>query len=204
MKRVLIAAGDPCSVEFRGGQPYYFYSAARAVNFVNDALPLAPERLAWRRGLWNIASLVRHGSPFGFQYSRTFRTHLFALHRDKVEAAEFISYFPLLPPEPWSRFWDVNYYIDATLKQNFDEYGLNARIPHQIQVQAVDQEHRNYENANRIVCRSAWAAASVVSDYGIQAQKVHVIVPGASLDEPVEEDVPHAPDAYALTAWNGR
>ena len=190
MKRILIAAGNPCSVEFRGGQPYYFYSAGRAVNFIHEALPLVPESLAWRRSLWNIGSLVAHGTPFGFQYSRTFRNHLFAPHRRKVGAVEYISYFPLLPPEPWPRCWTVNYYIDATLKQNFDDYGLGVRLSRRIRAQALDQERRNYENAKRIVCRSTWAASSVISDYGIRPEKVHVILPGASLDEPVEEEVP--------------
>jgi glycosyltransferase involved in cell wall biosynthesis len=189
MKRILIAAGNPCRVGFRGGQPYYFYAAGRAVNFIHDALPLAPERLMLRKALWNLGNLATHGTPFGFQYSRMFRHHLFAPYREKCGAAEYISYFPLLPPEPWSSKWIVNYYIDATLRQNFDDYGLGAKLSRHMRARAIDQECRNYVAATRIVCRSAWAASSVVHDYGIDPQKVHVIVPGASVDEPVEEEM---------------
>jgi glycosyltransferase involved in cell wall biosynthesis len=189
MRRILVAAGNPRSAGFRGGQPYYFYATGRAFDFIHEALPLAPEKLAWMRRVWNMRNLVVRGSPFGFQYSSTFRKRLFASYGGGPEPVEYISYFPLLPPEPWRSHWSVNYYIDATLKQNFEDYGIGAKLSRRTRVEAADQERRNYEKARRIVCRSVWAAASVVSDYGIRPEKVHVILPGASLDEPVVEEV---------------
>jgi glycosyltransferase involved in cell wall biosynthesis len=48
---------------------------------------------------------------------------------------------------------------------------------------ALARERDHYLAAAHIVCMSRWAADSVVSRYGIGAQKVHVVPAGANIDE---------------------
>ena len=42
-----------------------------------------------------------------------------------------------------------------------------------------------YEAAGNIFCMCKWAADSVIKDYGINQEKVHVIVGGPNLDEDI-------------------
>ena len=53
----------------------------------------------------------------------------------------------------------------------------------------MELEYHNYLVAERIICRSRWAATSVIKDYGISSNKVHVVLPGASIDENLLEDI---------------
>ena len=99
------------------------------------------------------------------------------------KSIEIISHFPLLPPKPWPSSWHVNYYLDATTRQIFEDYGLAAKVSPNVQKEALIQEQRNFQQCERIICMSPWAAQSVVEDYGISPKKVHVIPGGANLDE---------------------
>jgi len=193
--RILTLVGDPNQVTTRGGQPYFFLESAKNLGFIDAGLPLKPEKLKLFRYFWNLWTLITTGEKGGFQYTEFFLNHL--LQQVKVNCKdselEVISYFPLLPPPQWKPNSYINYYIDATLQQNFEDYGLCEAVSTSIQKQALQQEKENYNRAQRIICRSNWAARSVVEDYGISSQKVHVILPGASINEEKIQFVPHPP-----------
>jgi glycosyltransferase involved in cell wall biosynthesis len=180
--RVLTVVGDPNRIGAWSGIPYFFLRAAKEQGFLSAGLSLQPENLRRRRLFWNLARVLRGSRPGGFQYTEAFLRRLFAQARSRDdEEIEIISHFPLLPPRPWRRGWRVSYYIDATLRQNFIDYGLARRTGRKAREDALRRELEHYQAAERIVCMSRWAARSVVEDYGIPSSKVHVILPGANL-----------------------
>ncbi|MGK7896152.1 MAG: glycosyltransferase family 4 protein [Xenococcus sp. (in: cyanobacteria)] len=183
MQKVLTLVGDPNHINTWSNTAYFFLKASQKEHFLDRGLPLQPEKISWLRILWNLSMWLRTGEKGGFQYSLVFLKRLFAQVKICTEPVEFISHFPLLPPHPWSNEWQVNYYIDATLKQNFDDYGLSAIIATKIRKIALETERKNYLQAKRIICMSRAAAKSIMEDYKISATKVYVIPGGANLDE---------------------
>jgi glycosyltransferase involved in cell wall biosynthesis len=181
--RVLTVVGDPNRIGAWSGTPYFFLKAGREQGFLSAGLPLRPEALHARRLVWNLARLACGRRSGGFQYTEAFLRRLFAQVRLPDDRVEIISHFPLLPPGPWPHGWRVSYYIDATLHQNFIDYGLGARVSPAVRENALRREREHYHAAERIVCMSRWAARSVVERYEVPSSKVHVIHPGANLDE---------------------
>jgi glycosyltransferase involved in cell wall biosynthesis len=183
IQKVLTLVGDPNQINTWSNTPYFFLKASQQQNFLDIGLPLQPKNMRCLRLLWNLGMWLRTGEKGGFQYSQVFLKRLFAEANFNTKSVEFISHFPLLPPTPWLNQWKINYYIDATLKQNFDDYGLASIVATKIQKSALTTERKNYLQAERIICMSREAAKSVIEDYNISAAKVHVIPGGANLDE---------------------
>ena len=183
IKRVVTVVGDANKVNTWSGTPYFFRKAGQQLDFFSFGLSLEPEKLKINRVLWNWITWLKTGQTGGFQYSQIFLKKLFNQVKLDSDKLEIISHFPLLPPSPWKNNWIVNYYIDATLRQNFEEYGLASKVAKKVRQQALQQEQENYSYAKRIICMSCAAAKSVVEDYSIASSKVYVIPGGANLDE---------------------
>jgi glycosyltransferase involved in cell wall biosynthesis len=88
-----------------------------------------------------------------------------------------------LPPIPWPASWGVDFYIDATTKQVFEDYGAGRRIGEHVKREALRREQLAYRQAGVVICMCQWAADSVIQDYGIDPAKVHVVVGGANIDD---------------------
>ena len=181
--RYLTVVGDPNDINTWSNIPYFFLRAGQRHGFLDGGVPLEPERLRVHRWAWNLWTLLRTGAYGGFQYSSYFLDRLWAQVETDPATDEFISHFPLLPSEPAERGYRVSYYIDATLKQNFEDYGVGANVSPPVQERALAQERRNYHHADHVVGMSAWTARSVVEDYDISEDKVHVVPGGANLRE---------------------
>jgi glycosyltransferase involved in cell wall biosynthesis len=178
----LTVVGDPNQIMTWSGTPYFFLQAGKRHGFLHAGIPLKPANLWLRRLIWNLGCLISRGETGGFQYSEVF---LHAVGRN-VDCGsgndEIVSHFPLLPPLQ-QKYQSVNLYIDATLRQNFVDYELYKVVGKRVMLEALARERAQYERADRIVCMSQWAAASVVEDCAVPRGKVHVIHPGASLCE---------------------
>lgn len=181
--RYVTVVGDPNDINTWSNIPYFFLRAGRRRGFLDGGLPLQPERLQVHRWAWNLWTLLRTGAYGGFQYSDLFLDRLWRQVQTDPATDEFISHFPLLPPEPAERGYRVSYYIDATLKQNFEDYGVGANVSPPVQERALAQERRNYRHADHVVGMSAWTAHSVIEDYDVPEDKVHVVPGGANLRE---------------------
>ena len=181
-QKVLTLIGDPNQINTWSNIPYFFLKASQKERFLDYGLALNPKKLSLLRIIWNLITWLHTREKGGFQYSQVFLKQLFA-QADIEENTEFISHFPLLPPNPWLEKWQVNYYIDATLKQNFDDYGLASIVAAKVRKIALATEKNNYLQAKRIICMSREAANSIIKDYNIPANKVYVITGGANLDE---------------------
>ncbi|MFT3913260.1 MAG: glycosyltransferase family 4 protein [Anaeromyxobacteraceae bacterium] len=185
--------GDATREATWSGIPRHLLEAARPRGFLQGGLALAPERLRGRRALWNLGQLLTTGERGGFQYTAGFLDALWAQRAGEAEGAEILTHFALLPPES-ARVERMSCYIDATLRQNFEEYGLAAIVSSRVRADALARERAAYERAERVVCMSRWAARSVVEAYGIAAAKVHVVRAGANLDEVAVASLPpHGP-----------
>ena len=169
--RVLTVIGDPNRIDAWSGIPYFFLQAGQEQGFLSAGLPLRPEDLRFRRLVWNLGRVARGARPGGFQYTEAFLRPLFAQAHLRADEVEIISHFPLLPPRPWPPGWRVSYYIDATLRQNFVDYGLADRVSRKVREDALRRETEHYHAAERVVCMSRWAAHSVVEDYGIPSSQ---------------------------------
>ena len=184
MDRLLVCCGDANHIDTHGGLPHFLLSAGLASGLLKEGLSLQPRQLHSRRLIWNLAQFARTGKAGGFQYSTVFNQELLAqAGLDPKERLSFLSIFPFLPVFSWPEAWQVSFYLDATTRQVFNQYGSGVRIAPCFQQQILAREQLAFERAQSIICRSHWAADSVITDYGIDPAKVHVVPGGANLDE---------------------
>ncbi|MHB8734313.1 MAG: glycosyltransferase family 4 protein [Terriglobales bacterium] len=180
----LAAVGDVNSPVTWSGIPYHFFQAAHAAGLVDVGLPLAAEGVAWhaRRLAWNALRRLGGDRKGGYQYSVSFLERLWRPWRCVLGGSSVINCFQLYPPslvaDPSVEKW---FFLDQTLTQLFDDYGLRATVGRRIAADALEREHAGYVAARGVVVHSHWAAAGVRA-CGIAAEKIHVIVPGPSLD----------------------
>ena len=74
------------------------------------------------------------------------------------------------------------FYIDQTLEQLFEYYGLAKIVPEWVRRDAIAREQVQYAAAEGVICHSAWTAESVRNAYAIDDSKIHVVSCGANLD----------------------
>jgi glycosyltransferase involved in cell wall biosynthesis len=191
MQRLLTVVGDANDINTWSNIPYFFLKAGQAQGFLTAGVSLQCDRWRWPRRVWNLKSWLTTGEYGGFQYTDTALRSLFSEIQLPNAPIEFISHFPLLPPQPWAENWRVSYYIDATLRQNFEDYGFGQTVASYIQSAALARETEQYHRADRMICMSRSGARSLVQDYGLSPTKIHVIPGGANLLE--DEIPPHAP-----------
>ncbi|MEK6280454.1 MAG: glycosyltransferase family 4 protein [Acidobacteriota bacterium] len=184
-KTFLAAIGDANNPITWSGIPYHFLQSARSAGLIDEGLQLSSEGGEWRarRIAWNIRRLATGERYGGYQYSPTFLEKLWSRSLRQITDGTVINCFQLFPPsvvkDPTVRKW---FFIDQTLLQLFDYYDQRQMIGRRIARETVEQEREGYHAAVGIIAHSKWAAKSVINDYGIAANKVHVVVPGANLD----------------------
>ena len=187
MTRQLLCCGDPTDLATWSNIPFFVLQAGLQQGLLSSGLVLRPQRLRWQGRFWNLQQWLRTGRPGGFQYSEWFLRSLW--HQAVLDPLRsdqhrrLLSHFPLLPPAPWPDDWQVSFYIDATTRQVFDDYGAASRIAPEFQRAVLRREQAAYAAAEAIITMSEWAADSVCRDYGIAAERVHVVPGGANLDE---------------------
>lgn len=180
----LVCNGDASQLATASNTPFFLLQESLQQGLLQGGLALHPERLRGLRHLWNLGQLLRSGHPGGFQYSQVFTRQLLAQARlPSNQPLALLSHFPLLPAYPWPHSWRVDFYIDATTRQVLDAYGTGRRISTSFQLAVLERERQAYQQARKVICMAQWAAKSVVTDYGIDPTKVHVVPGGANLDE---------------------
>ncbi len=192
--RYVTVVGDPNDINTWSNIPYFFMKAGQRAGFLDGGPPLKPEKLKLQRWGWNLWTLLRTGGYGGFQYSPYFLDRLFGQVETDPDRDEFISHFPLLPPEPAERGYRVSYYLDATLTQNFEDYGVAENVSPSVRERALKQERRNFRHADHLIGMSEWTARSFIEDYDMPPEKVHVVPGGANLRE---EDLPDTIESAA-------
>lgn len=185
-KRVLLAAvGNVNHVSTWSGTPFHLLQVAKTTGVIHQGLSLEPidSGRGLRRYLWNLAAVARGRGHGGYQFSAPCIEHYWAPCRGNLAGARVINCFQLFPPSVVAnKTVELGFYIDQTLLQLFNAYGLGTGISKWMARDAMQRERAGYIRAPVIVTHSHWAAQSVVHDYGIAAEKVQVVVPGANLD----------------------
>jgi len=184
-ERCIALVGDATNPKTFGGIPFYLIQAGRDNNLPYVGLPLKPpQNLQIERALWNVAQLVTTGKRGGYQYSEIAMERLWAQLGSLSDSAQILSLFQMLPNSIWRRKnirrW---FYIDATLSQLFQHYGVADNYSRAIASNAIKRERAGYERADGLICHSAWVADSLIQEYKIEPKKIHVVVPGANINE---------------------
>jgi glycosyltransferase involved in cell wall biosynthesis len=179
-QRALVAYGDVNTVDTWSGIPYHFLQAGRRTGLFTAGVTLRPGRFRRRRILWNALRPLTLNRPRGFMYSRAHLHALWADRRAPSGIGEYVSHIQSLPPRESVRE-PVSYYIDATMRQYFEDY--ERSLGRRIKAEVLAREKEAYEAARFVVCMSRWCAEDVKASYGISPEKVRVILPGANIDD---------------------
>jgi len=183
---VLVACvGDAESPLSWSGIPYHLTEAGRAADFIREGLRLDVTRLRRRRLLWNLGQVLRGDRRGGYQYSADFLDRLWAPVRDRLSGATVINCFQLYPPSVTARD-DVERwsFIDLSLTQLFDYYLVRGTVGKRVAADAVARERAAYARARGVIAMSRFAATHLRDVYGVPAERLHVVVPGANLSPP--------------------
>jgi glycosyltransferase involved in cell wall biosynthesis len=188
-RRVFLAAvGDANDPGTWSGIPYHFLQAGKAAGLIDQGLALSTEGLPWRlrRWTWNLREVLRGSGHGGYQYSPQFLERLWRPHVKRLKGNSVINCFQLYPPSVVADdSIEKSFYIDMTLRQLFDYYGGGCGVGARIRADAIRREQEGYHSAGGVLTHSGWAAASVIQDYAVPADRVHAVVPGANID-PIE------------------
>jgi glycosyltransferase involved in cell wall biosynthesis len=181
--RILTCIGDATALDTWSSTPYHFLRAGQNAGFLDKGWRLSPERLQLHRLAWNAWRHFRHREPGGFQYSSFFLRTLLKQAGPIDKSIEVISHFPLFPPAA-GKSARTSFYIDATLLQNFEDYGLDGPggVGRKMAADAKTREREQYQDAKYVVCMSRWAARAVVERYEIDPSKVHIVPAGSNID----------------------
>jgi len=170
------------------GTPFHLLEAGRAAGIFDVGLDLSVERKTWtvRRALWNLSTCLRGRRYGGYQYSTSFLERLYAPVHERLRGNRIVNWFQLYPPSivenPSIDKW---FYIDMTLRQLFERFGVCPAMDRRTIRCALERELEGYHSATAILTLSQWAARSVVEEYGISPSRVHAIIPGANISQPV-------------------
>ena len=189
--RGLVANGDPRNLATFSNIPHFFLKAGMKNGLLHSGVVLRPEELRTRRFLWNAVRPLTLDRPGGWTYSRRYARTVWPRREVDGEVEEYISHYQLLPPRDAVRE-PITYYIDATMRQWFDEYGY--RIGRRVRADALAREREAYLSARYVVGMSDWCAEDVISSYGVPREQVRTILPAANIDE---ESLPPAEE------WSG-
>ena len=187
----LAMIGDATDPNTFGGIPWHLMRAGQAAGVIDTGLPLVARGRIWslRRALWTLGRLLRHGERGGYQYGEAFQTRLWA-QADIAPEDRLLNLFQLYPQALFDRHpgqkW---FYVDQTLTQLFDTYGVGAQIGPRIAADALARERAQYHAAAGVIAQSDWAARDIRMTYGVPADQVHMVLPGANIDP------------QALAAW---
>ena len=182
---LLAAVGDSNDLRTSSGIPWHLMQEGKRQGMFDEGLALEVESLRWtlRRYLWNLGAALQCRGVGGYQYSTSFLEQLWHPFRESVRGRAILNCFQLYPPSIVAdrsvRRW---YFLDQTLVQLFDGYGVAAKIGSAIRSEALEREREGYETADCIVVHSHWAEKSVVEDYGVDPGRVAVVLPGANLE----------------------
>jgi glycosyltransferase involved in cell wall biosynthesis len=187
MKRSVAAVGDTADISCWSGIPFHFLQAARSSGFVSDPWRVDLREVFLQRLLWN-AGQVLTGRGGGFQYSGWFLDLLEARVPQELMGSEIISFNQHFPraASVAAAGGLLNHYVDAPFAALASGRGLNLRLPTAIVSRAITLECENYKASQRVITMARWAEAVLVRECGVPSSKVHVILPGANLNLPVD------------------
>lgn len=198
-KLLLACVGDANEISTFSNIPFHMLKAGIKNNLFNNnsGLALKPEKLKYRKIFWNFTRYLKGYKHGGFQYSEVFSRKL--MNQVNIPyGSSILSIQPIIPYWPWPNHWSVYLYVDVSIRQNFEHYGLGKKLSNKIQNLALLQEKNACLNAKKIICMTNWCAKSLIKEHDINPNKIKVVLPGANLDEtkldlPISNNFPRKP-----------
>jgi len=184
-KLFLAAIGDVRDVRTWSGIPYHLLEAARAAGVDMTGMPFDLDRIRSRKALalWSLRRAASFRLPKAYQYSAHFHRAMWGTAETPPSGSILINCFPAYPDHLLAdKSLSLCVFIDQTLRQLFDYYEQGQIIPTDLQRTILAREARTYKRCATIFAQSDWARRSIIDDYGVAADKVHVLLPGANLD----------------------
>ena len=167
------------------GTPFHFLAACVRRGFLDEGLSTCfPSGFSYqaRRWTWNARKWLATGEYGGFGASGKFHNLIWAPLTAKVRGTVLIMCGSYLAPcvivdnsiEKW-------FFIDQTLRQYFQYPDTRLYWGPRTLDRIFRSEGEAYRAARGVIVHSRWAASSVVQEYGIPPERVHVVVPGANI-----------------------
>jgi glycosyltransferase involved in cell wall biosynthesis len=178
----LACLGDANDPQAWSSIPYHLLEEGRCQGVIQRGIRLrlnAPS-VQLHRLLWNTSRLLSGHASGGFQYCQSFLDRLWAGQIDELRGGSLISNFQILPAavvaDPTIQRW---FYLDGTLQQLTEYYG--AKMDRRWFVDVWAREKQGYHSAAGVLAMSSFCAASLVNDYGVPRDRIHIVLPGANL-----------------------
>ena len=185
-KRRFICIGNPNDINAASGTPFYILKYGQKIGLISEGLNFEFPKNKLPKYFWNFKQFIKTGKYGGYQYTKQFLKNIDdIIKKDQIKSKNkyILSHHPSIPIYPWSKNLIVDFYIDATNKQIFENYGTGSHIDKSFRLEIIEREKNAYKASGNIFCMCQWAADSVIKDYGIDPKKVHVLVGGPNLDE---------------------
>lgn len=183
MTRSLACLGNAADIRAWSNIPFHFFQAANPAGFLTHALNLDDPHYRWHRTLWEIRQALEAGNLRGYQSSRECAKRMWRSIPEGLRKGEIISHFQTFPctedaAKDGCRF---SFYCDATLTQFWE--GTATPFGKRRTAEIIKREGEGYRQAYKVIAMSRCCADSFVCRYGVDAAKVHIVRPGANLNE---------------------
>lgn len=158
--------------------------------------PGAHDRALQARGAaWKLRQLLRRESSSGFKFSTQFSEHVWRRHLPSLAGVDVVSNFQLYSEEFFARraAFDVRgfFYLDGTLHdylrgyRDFDAAAIDPATADR----AMEVERAGYHQADGIAVMSEFTARTLVTEYGLDRERISVVLPGANITDEMADDV---------------
>ena len=185
-KRQFICLGNPEDINTASGTPYFILKYGKKIGLISGFIPFKLNKIKISKYFWNLNQILKTGKYGGYQYSEQFLKKFqrsILKKSSQLGNLNILSYYPSLPIYPWPKNILVDFYIDATNLQIFNDYGYGSTIDEKYKLKIINRERNAYKAAGNIFCMCQWAVDSVIKDYGINPKKVHLVIGGPNLKE---------------------
>lgn len=153
--------------------------------------PVRPDlRLNVAGAWWKLVQSLSRRKTGGFKFTPAFLDHVWERYLPLLSGTSILSNFQVLGSPFWQRAEhldiDASFYIDGTLHEYFTtyaEYDVVAIIDKATQAAAIENERLGYQRARSIVTMSKRSADDLKSFYGVSAEKIAIVSPGANLPD---------------------
>ena len=199
MRRVLFPTfGAGVDVNVWSGVPYFLLRAARATGIPLEPVPVpTPDDLSRIRRWWRVRQLLFHlRPPDGFSYSPECLAAVWDNNERFPDGVE-IRHFQLLSPRILDRVeagrLSLSFYVDITFRELLRQYPRRWTVNPAIATWTEALERRGYHAARRVIVFSSSSARVITEAMAVPASKVHVVTPGANVDEALINDAAPPP-----------
>ena len=183
-RRSLACFGNASDILAWSNIPFHFFQAAKAADFLTDALNLEDPWYRWHRAVWRCGQALSLNDLRGYQSSRECAKRMWNAVPKDLRSGEIISHFQTFPcaEDALKVGCLFSFFCDATLTQLWEDGAIRFGLRRKTEI--LRREKEGYLLAHKLIAMSRCCADSYVRDYGADPSKVHVIRPGANLDEP--------------------